>query len=730
MVEFNKMIVRRLFISLLTLLLFTINLSAQESLTNNDEFARQVIGEINVWRMSVGLWPLEINATLQDMAFSQAEYLITQTNVPSEGGDFHRDSQGRYPRQRARQDPFNWPSYNIPQQILIGENAGIGSVKSIVNFWRGSTIHSNTVANVDYREIGVAALPSGSDHVVIVVLGGRPNVLPAMLNPDDGRLYLSDDRSSYAGENAEWFTNAATVEYLDTSLNPISAEPIMWSNSLDIPDGVDDEFVLRYSDGTNVIDTTVHKGINQIVLPGFLYPITQSIGEGDVEVSDVVVASESDDISTASSNLGETNLDQKRTLAFELLGEINAWRIEQGQWPLAYNETLEAIALQQASYLVDETTIPSSGGDFHLDADGGGVEDRAIASPYNWPIYESVPLPVVAENAAVGDVDFALQLWRQSMVDRINVLNSEYREAGIAVLPLSTGDANLFIMVFGSQPGVFPIFSDIANNSLILSNETISSEDSKDFGEITEISIFGSDGQLLSERSIPWEPEITLPNNAGDSLFLLLSDGMNEQISQVDLQNDVIVLPGNTGTNRTEAQSVVSVEATSVQLEVTTISPTPAPTNLSTSTPTSLPATQTPVVDVEPITEVQVEVVKSSSQVRLIYDQNSITLVNISDERVDISDLIIVSDIMEISVGDWASNATVPITSFPSASCLQIWSWMRSNVAKPSQCQTRWSVFTIAPNSVFWTEGEFTVQRDGVILAVCSASDSSCEVDI
>src|SRR5690606_14453723 len=54
------------------------------------------------------------------------------------------------------------------------------------------------------------------------------------------------------------------------------------------------------------------------------------------------------------------------TVAHEIIAELNAWRVSQGLWPLAYNATLESLAMSQASYLMT-TKIPKEGGDFHKD---------------------------------------------------------------------------------------------------------------------------------------------------------------------------------------------------------------------------------------------------------------------------------------------------------------------------------------------------------------------------
>jgi len=64
----------------------------------------------------------------------------------------------------------------------------------------------SSIAQAGYVLIGVAALPHTFGHLYIVVVGAQPNVLPAIVDVPNGRLYLSNDRVS--GAQVTWVQNA------------------------------------------------------------------------------------------------------------------------------------------------------------------------------------------------------------------------------------------------------------------------------------------------------------------------------------------------------------------------------------------------------------------------------------------------------------------------------------------------------------------------------------------
>jgi hypothetical protein len=59
--------------------------------------------------------------------------------------------------------------------------------------------------------------------------------------------------------------------------------------------------------------------------------------------------------------------------ALNIIAHLNAWRLEAGMWPLKPNEILNALALDQASYLSTLADIPS-GNAMHVGRNGEGAQ--------------------------------------------------------------------------------------------------------------------------------------------------------------------------------------------------------------------------------------------------------------------------------------------------------------------------------------------------------------------
>lgn len=54
--------------------------------------------------------------------------------------------------------------------------------------------------------------------------------------------------------------------------------------------------------------------------------------------------------------------------AADILAQVNAWRVENGLWPLTVNPTLDALAMAQASYVLPFLPNIQNEEQYHLDA--------------------------------------------------------------------------------------------------------------------------------------------------------------------------------------------------------------------------------------------------------------------------------------------------------------------------------------------------------------------------
>jgi hypothetical protein len=202
------------------------------------------------------------------MAEAQARYILSLASIP-DGGDIHLDRQGNGPRERAA--ALGWPSYSQPAQVSASEIAYVGAnVNAAVSFWQGSQIHRETVVNPAYREVGVAVLPHPYGHIYIVSFGSRPNILPALIDPSSGMLYLSSERYRWSA-GGTWIHEVTRIQVLPSPES--TPDPNGWIPfrvMMPIPDGVGTEFAVAYSDGAVQLIVSVNRATSIAWLPANL----------------------------------------------------------------------------------------------------------------------------------------------------------------------------------------------------------------------------------------------------------------------------------------------------------------------------------------------------------------------------------------------------------------------------------------------------------------------------
>ncbi|MBI5667631.1 MAG: hypothetical protein HZC41_06450 [Chloroflexi bacterium] len=235
--------------------------------TDDDPAAQQILAHLNAWRLEAGVPPLKPNDTLVALALAQAVYLSTLTDIPG-GNAMHLGPDGETPRERAVQPPFNWPSYGGGATgAAIAEVGMIGRSESALEFWRRSEIHTRTITHPGMREVGVAAVPHQWGHIYIVVLGSRPDVLPALFDPRSQQLYLTQDVWKYG----PGFVPPMQIRFLDENGDPLT-DWQDWQPSLPLPEGVSSRFYVQYHDGSREITTEVDLERDYIILPEYLPP--------------------------------------------------------------------------------------------------------------------------------------------------------------------------------------------------------------------------------------------------------------------------------------------------------------------------------------------------------------------------------------------------------------------------------------------------------------------------
>ncbi len=229
--------------------------------------ALEIVAEVNTHRMSLGLSPLALNATLNKMAEDQA-YYIRSLNFRPENYDFHKDARGEYPRQRALR--YNWPTFGPdPRQIEVGENAGLGGVQFVMDYWRKSNLHRSTMENPVYREIGVGVVPHEYGYFIILVFGSRPNAFPPLFDPERCLLFTANEY--HTSGKGQWIQSVETVQLRSLDGTPIT-EPQTWQPHILIPASIGYQFslVLREDNHEIVEQVDLEAVANTVVIPNTL----------------------------------------------------------------------------------------------------------------------------------------------------------------------------------------------------------------------------------------------------------------------------------------------------------------------------------------------------------------------------------------------------------------------------------------------------------------------------
>lgn len=255
----------RLISILLTLSLFALlSVSAGQTaaqVPDDPAAGMQILAQLNVWRLSLGLSPLKPNDTLHQMALDQATYLSSLPDIPS-GLDMHIGRSGETLRERAAR--YQWPTYGVGGLAAIAEVGWVGQTQSGIAFWKGSSIHSETITNPGFREVGVAAVTHPWGHVFIVVLGARPDVLPALADSQGINLYLTQDAFKYGLGNLP----PAQIRLFDADGRPLNnGQARDWSPSIPLPANTGGKVYVLYDDGNSQSLAEVDLTRDQAILP-------------------------------------------------------------------------------------------------------------------------------------------------------------------------------------------------------------------------------------------------------------------------------------------------------------------------------------------------------------------------------------------------------------------------------------------------------------------------------
>ncbi|MBZ0297157.1 MAG: hypothetical protein K8L99_31650, partial [Anaerolineae bacterium] len=358
-----------------------------------------------------------------------------------------------------------------------------------------------------------------------------------------------------------------------------------------------------------------------------------------------------------------------------------------------------------------ESPTPSQ---IHVGRDGESPRVRALMPQYDWPHYTLPAQIAIGENGASGSVAFAMNFWRNSSLHKGTALNPIYREVGVAAIPNKNG--HFFLMVFGSRPNVLPTLTDPTRHKLYLSNEEFQYAAGFDsISDATRYRLFDADGRPLSDTWQVWANTVDIPDDAGDKVYVLYSDGNHEALSEVDLGEDVALLPGGSEVVIAPTTVPSPTIATKAPEVVETVTATPVATEVPTET--EAPVQPTPAPTAAP----------ANPDILLIYTSDTLSILNVSGGPLDLTGIEIGSGDKKLPISQFARVADISLAEIPNNHCVQARDVnIQGGVDKPASCSWVRSLLYIVPENIFWATQDFTIRRDNVTLATCTAGAGEC----
>ncbi|MBW4438304.1 MAG: CAP domain-containing protein [Pleurocapsa minor GSE-CHR-MK-17-07R] len=391
-----------------------------------------------------------------------------------------------------------------------------------------------------------------------------------------------------------------------------------------------------------------------------------------------------------------------RTIALEVLARVNSWRVSQGLFPLAENETLAQMALDQARYVYPNWTRIAAQGLYHQDASGRDPRVRGVQA-YNWPFYQNADRVEIGENAAEGSVASAVGFWQGSSIHRRTALNPAYREVGVAALPVRNG--YIFYIVFGARPEVLPAMLAPNANTLYLSREQ--SRYAATAAE-TRVRLFDAAGRPLG-GDMPWAPTIPLPPGTSGQVTVLYTTGSAQSLDIVDLSKDIAVL-----------------EAPAQAAMPTPTSPPPTPT-----APSVTPGAQATTAGAAPVAPppapaTPTAAASGGNTLTITFTRNSLLMQNTSAVPLDVTGLEISSATGRISISNWTRVAQFNTTRFGSRDCVAVTT--SGGGANTSGCRYLLSSVQFTPDRAFWRDTTVTITNNQVTVGTCDALAGQCVI--
>lgn len=118
--------------------------------------------------------------------------------------------------------------------------------------------------------------------------------------------------------------------------------------------------------------------------------------------------------------------------------------------------------------------------------------------------------------------------------------------------------------------------------------------------------------------------------------------------------------------------------------------------------------------------------------IRLIFNQDNLTLLNIRDHQLNLYGLVFQSETGRLRIEEWETEfMSASLGGFPPEDCLMVWTFASDNQPIPIECETRHGWIVVGEGSDFWQGvSRFEVVRDNRVLAGCVVANGYCDLSL
>jgi uncharacterized protein YkwD len=406
-----------------------------------------------------------------------------------------------------------------------------------------------------------------------------------------------------------------------------------------------------------------------------------------------------------------------------VLTRLNQWRLNVGVAPLERNSLLNRVAAQQLNYI--RVNAPFSMPPFddhenfrpwHTDVTGGTVLRRLERN--GWPRLDNGVMVGSEIAAYYPTISQSINFWQRSPVHNRTATLGGFREVGIHTQ--CWHGWLLTYVVMASRPDTLTVAYDPHTNALYFGDESHSYSGDvlgfrPDFYQIQDL----SGRRMHADEWLIWNDVIQVPPGSPQELRIIFTDGVTTITKDINLRTNRIF----------PSQSDPTATPTWTPTATSTVGPSPTAyiptaTFVPTTTPDALSGSNYDLV--------------------LYYNQNYITIVNETGQRINLEPLGFTSDdfpIFEIGMSFLAQpfiDRGGDINNFPPNSCVQAFSGARFTGPgeDPISCIRRVAYRNaLEPSERFWLRPNFEITYGLQVIAGCPGlqvyvQESSCGFDL